>query len=86
MGNHPGGGWQQATDLRPRDWGEPREGCGEARRRRARRFELVHLPKKDRRSKVLLRLGVAAGAFFSGASHRSAELALLMVRIHVTSS
>jgi hypothetical protein len=23
--------WQQATDLRPRDWGEPREGCGEAR-------------------------------------------------------
>jgi hypothetical protein len=26
----PGGG-MQATDLRPRDWGEPREGCGEAR-------------------------------------------------------
>jgi hypothetical protein len=25
------GGWQQATDLRPRGWGEPREGCGEAR-------------------------------------------------------
>jgi hypothetical protein len=24
------GGWQQATDLRSRDWGEPREGCGEA--------------------------------------------------------
>ena len=49
------------------------------------RFELVHLPKKDRCLKARLRLGVTDRAFFGGASHRSAEL-VLVVWFRITST
>jgi hypothetical protein len=68
IGQSPGGGWQQATDLRPRDWGEPREGCGEARADPGREDHSCALALLLRRSRQSLCSGwMCSGSYCTSA-------------------